>query len=239
MKQLKILGLALIAIFAFASVVAATASAELGEVKPGLLFLKGVTFPITLKATSGTAVLTSAAGEITCTESKSETSFGNEGEETPAHVTLLNNVTITFTGCTTEKGAVGCRSETSGGVKDPKNTILALVDVHFVALLNSSKELRPGLLFIVLNSPLLINCGALKVEVRGAVGGSVEVEQTEDVSGGKFVLPTALKCDTSDALCKALLEEKPFEANFGGKFEPATQTATATATFSEMVKVDD
>ncbi|MFI4991981.1 MAG: hypothetical protein ACHQHO_13860 [Solirubrobacterales bacterium] len=246
MKQLKILGMALIAVFALAAVAAATASAELGEVTPGLLFLKSPTFPITLTSSGGPATLRVGGEAVVCQTFKNEAKFENENGSIPPHVVLIKNVKIHFSECTALNGAVSCRGENAGG-KDPKGTILVVVDVHFVALLNAAKELRPGVIFIVLGKEgaeaeekLVINCGILKIEVKGAVAGEVLLKESgEDITLLTVDLPTALKCDTSDELCKKLLEEKPFLARKEAVFEPAEQEAKVDVHFTEMVKVDD
>ncbi|MFI4991957.1 MAG: hypothetical protein ACHQHO_13735 [Solirubrobacterales bacterium] len=239
MKQLKILGLALIAVFALTAVAAATASAELGEVTPGLLFLKGPVFPITMTSSGGPAVLTvPGVGTIRCETFENAAKFENENGNIPPHVQLIKTVTIDFFKCKETVNNVACRSE-AGGVKDPKETILVVVDTHFVALLNSAKELRPGVLFII-PGVLLINCGGIVIEVKGAVAGEVILKESgEDITLLTVDLPTALSCDTSDGLCKKLLEEKPFLANFNGLFKLAEQKAEVDIHFGEMVKVDD
>ncbi|MFI4991982.1 MAG: hypothetical protein ACHQHO_13865 [Solirubrobacterales bacterium] len=238
MKQLKTLGLALIAVFALAAVAAASASAELGEVTPGLLFLKGVTFPITMTSSGGPAILETSAGTMQCETFTNEASFGNENENVPPHVVLVKGVKSDFLHC--KEGTIACRSE-AGGAKDPKETILMEVDKHFVALLNSAKELRPGVLLMI-PGVVMLNCGGALIELRGAVPGEVSLKE-----GGEGItlltvdlpIPTTTKCDTSDPLCKKLLEEKPFEWNLSGKFEPAELSAQADVHFSGMVKVDD
>ncbi|MFI4991972.1 MAG: hypothetical protein ACHQHO_13815 [Solirubrobacterales bacterium] len=237
MKQLKMIYVALSVIAFAASLTAATASAEVGEVTPGLLFLKGVTFPITATLAGGEAILTAGVNSIACTEAKAEASFSNEGEAVPPHVRLGSNGTIDITGCTTQGGTVSCRSEAEGK-KDPKGTVLAAGNLDAVALLSSSKELRPGVLIIV-STPAIVNCGGLRIEVRGALAAEGELtEATEDVTLGVARLPTALSCDTSDATCKAILAEKPFQANFSGTFESASITAEAHLHVSEMVRID-
>lgn len=243
MRRIRLFGLTLLALFTFGVVVAATASAEEGNVAPGLLFLAGEEGPVSVTGKGGKATLNSAAGSIVCesTETKSDT----EGQEAGKHIELIR-IHIHFLGC--KNGKLACNSEENGKA-DPKEQILILIDLHFVNWLNTeTKKLEAGLEFIILNNklenPLTIKCGIGLVEVRGSVGGLLKVASlTADITSGTVVLPisSTLVCDplgVNFELCKKILE-KPLEANFAGKFESATETAESSFELGKMVVVDD
>jgi len=233
MRSIRLLGLALLSVFAFGAVVAASASAAEGPA--GLLFLKGAEEVAMIEGTAGVAKLSTAAGKII--ECLKVTVLLNESEKTK-HVTKFKDVDLHFFEC--KEGKLAC--STSG---DPKEVILVLVDPIFVNLLESTK-LQPGVALLVLNAklenlPISITCGVGIVQVKGAVFGLLTLGA--DVGGGDIeaatlTFPNALPCDSNDTLCKELLEKQPFQANFNGAFEAAKQTATAALKITPMVEVD-
>jgi hypothetical protein len=245
MKRIRILGLAMLALFAFGAVVAATAAAE--EKEPaGLLFLEKEGPPVKMEGTGGTATLETLPGgaKIVCTANTFKATAGVKGE---THVTL-GTVTIDFTGCTFgAEGAISCSSETEAGVKDAAKTILVEADLHFVSLETSAGKLVPGL-FVMLLKDVIINCGGTKILVLGIAIGEVEkASATADVTeiGLNFVaIPKLLACDKNDKLCKE--EKEKFAcatsgslcANVTGTHESADQVAKATVKISPMVAID-
>ena len=232
MKRLRPLGLALIAVFAIGVIAAATASAA----EPGLLFLGKETGPVTFTGTSGKGELITPVGTIKCV---ANTESGTLGEAGQTHVTL-GKATIDFTTCAKKEGEteISCRSEVAG-VKDPKGTILVdNADVHAVNLLSAKNVLEPGL-SVRINGTLMLNCGGIIVEVRGAAFGVVLASLTADVESAGLDFEGGLKCDTSDALCEKIMSEAPLEANLTGKFEAAEEITKAEVTFNKMVLFDD
>jgi len=232
MRSIRLLGLALLSVFAFGAVVAASASAAEGPA--GLLFLKGADEVAMIEGTAGVTKLKAAGKLIEC---KATTILLNESELTK-HVTKFKDVDLHFSGC--KEGKLACNTE-----GDLKEVILVLVDAHFVSLLKGT-ELVPGIALLVLNPKLedlaiTIKCGVGNILVKGAVFGSLKLGA--DVGGGDIeaatlTFPNTLPCDTTDTLCKELLEKFQFLANFTGTFEAAEQTATAALKITPMVEVD-
>jgi hypothetical protein len=247
MKRIRLLGLALMAVFAFGVVVAAMAQAE--EKEPaGLLFLAGEKAPVTIKGTiEKGAKLVSAGGTIEASGGTTEAECGTDaGEET--HVTLCLNVKIDFTGV--KDGFVPCNSETNS-VKDPKETVLVDsatgADIHFISLENGAGKLIPGIVVILLKN-VVLNCLGVKVEVKGSAVGSIEgASATADVTKVtlNFLSKAELekiKCDKNDKLCQAILGTGnlggALSAKIGEKFEPAEEIAKAKVESNKMVLID-
>ncbi len=244
MRQLRMLGLTLIALISLASLAAATATAT----EPGVLTLGGValTEPITVTGLGKeVSTFSTAAGKIKCQEVHIEK--GELGAAGQTHINL-GKATLNFLKCKLLKGVSesACRSENTKGEKDPVETILVAVDIHLVDLLVETK-LEAGIAVILLEpagtafGTIKINCGAVIVLVRGVVNGLVVVSSlTEDITSGSFhFLPGADKCDSSDLLCTKYEKENPFEGSITGVFEKATEEALVPFTLSQMVLVDD
>jgi hypothetical protein len=232
MKRVRLLGLALMAVFALGVAAAATASAA-----PGILFLEKESAPVEFTGTSGAGELKTPAGTIKCTANTDSGTIGTTGETHPN----LGTATITFTGCKEKKveTLLACSSENAKGEKDAKETILLKGDLHVVELLNAKNELEAGVAVILLET-LLLNCGGGKVEVRGAAFGLVLASLTADVTAATLDFVAAGEtCDTSDTLCKEIKEKFPLEGNFSGKFEKAEEITEAKVTFNKMVLFDD
>jgi len=202
------LGLALLAVFAFGAVVAASASA----VESGILYLKGEEGPAIIKG-EGKEVILLTDGllkvEIKCTIVKFESEIGAKGD---THSTLGTS-TVDFEGCKLVKEAskVACSSENTAGTKDPKEVILLVkedTDVHLVALLNGS-ALEPGFLLGLLEESghdLTLNCAGVKVLILGAVflavkGKNQATEEVKEIE----IKSTENECDSADELCKTEL----------------------------------
>jgi hypothetical protein len=225
MRRIKLLGLALMAVFAFGIVVAASASAE--EKEPaGILCLGGIVCPTVVfkaaKQATVTKLLIDNLTQIECKEISSTTTFPEK--ENLTHLTL-GEIEIDYEKC--KRGEVGCRSENIAGVKDPAETILQVgidTDVHTISLLNGAKLLAGlliGLLELVEGAKkldLTINCGGVKILVLGAVHLDVlKAEPTKDVKEVE-ITTTALTCDTADTLCKLELDKWAATA-----FDPLTK----------------
>jgi hypothetical protein len=239
MKRLQTILLALMAILSLGAVVASAASA----VEPGLLPLSGETFPaagVPFTSTSGKGTLTTAAKkEIVCNTDDDKGTLGGKTGET-AHI-ILGTVNILFSGCKAEGS--GCRSE-EAGKKDPAETILVGLpeagkeaDIHFVALLNGTK-LVPGLLVILLEN-VVINCGGLKLEVKGTATGEITgyTEGTDVTSFTANFIAKPLPCDESDKLCKEQLG-KGLRAEVGKGEEEAQEVTKDENTAEKMAVID-
>lgn len=234
MRSIRLLGLALLSVFAFGVVVAASASAAEGPA--GLLFLKGAEEVATVSGTAGEGQLVDGltGKTIKCVKTEVLESKSEKGK----HIDLFKDVDLHFSGC--KEGKLACN--TAG---DGKEVILALVDAHFVALLESTK-LVPGIALLVLNAKLenlelSITCGVGIDLVKGAVFGKLTLGA--DVGGGDIetatlTFPTSLPCDSLDELCKKIAETEPFLSNFAGKYGAAEEKATAELNVKPMVEVD-
>jgi hypothetical protein len=237
MRQLRLLGVTCLAVFALGAAVAATASAT----EPGWLLLAALEKPIEVTTTSAVTKFKTAAGTLTCQKlSTLKFTFGEKGS---THVTLSLDTDLHFTECKSE--ANGCRSENAKGEKDPPETILMLVDAHLVNLLNGEK-LEPGIALRILNSalevgPIKLTCGVLKIELKGAPKGLViNVSLTEDVTKGTVDFSETFdKCDSNDKECLAIEEKEPFLAKFKTEFQSCTLEAETPFTLNQMVLVDD
>jgi hypothetical protein len=247
MRQIRLLGLMLLAVFMLGSLAAATAcAATVDEEHPGWLTLAALKEKDQIKA-----AVTSAAWELKvageavglrCTGVEVlKLEFGAIGD---THITLsLIDADLHFKGC--KKGELGCRSEDLKAVKDPVETILVLVDAHLVALLKGT-TLVPGVMLIILDQntlelgTVLIKCGTGNVLVKGALRGEVTTgaSLTEEVKEFTLVQNNAATCDTSDALCVKFEKELPPLANFKGTFEKLEVKGENKLTLNEKVLVD-
>lgn len=250
MRKARILGLALMAIFALGAVTATTA---LAKEPSGLLFLPGQTGPVTFKGSSTTAepLLKVEKDRVACTSLEFSGSLGKEKNELE-HATL-GSLTVTYTGCKETEKVSKCSSENAKGEKDPAETILQLeagTDAHTVSLENAKGELAPGLLVGLLSvegKPLTLNCGLIKVEVLGSAFLEVKgAKEGTDVETVEVKPNPEAKCDKEDALCKKELEAwgvAGSPSGLGGKLATTEFNATFTAnptkvTFSKDVLLD-
>jgi hypothetical protein len=226
MRRIKLLGMALLAVFSFGVVIAATAQAEEKE-PPGYLFLPGEKEGAnTEKGEAAAEVTFKTLGllkdTITCTKVRSTAALAGTG----SHLDL-GTQEFDFEGC--KLGKVGCSSENIVGAKDPKEVVLLVkedTDLHLVSLLDGSKLLAGrliGLLELVSGEKkldLTMNCGGVKVLVLGATFFDVlKASPIEDVKEIE-ITPTLLTCDKADTLCKAELEK--WDAK-GAVFNEATK----------------
>jgi hypothetical protein len=208
MRHVKLLGIALLAIFALGVVAAASASATEPS---GILYLPKQEGPVEVTGEGGLGTLTTIGllkVKIECEKTKFSGEIG-KGEGT--HSTL-GTLTVDYTKC--KLGANQCQSENIAGEKDPEGTILQVAedtDVHLAALLNTSNELEPGILIGLLELvketkklDLTLNCAGVKALILGValllvkpLAGHSFSEDVEEVE----ILPTNLPCDKEDKLC--------------------------------------
>jgi hypothetical protein len=236
MKRVRLLGLALLAIFALGVIAAATASAtEAGILPLGASFVQA---PI-LKGTGGEGVLLSGTTKIKCVKLKAEATLGAAGA---THINLGVG-TLDFEGCKVVKGAseIACKSE-----GDETEIILLKVDVHLLNVLTASKELEPGVGVKLLENLKLL-CGILKIEIKGTAIGLVLdpegklIKDTEKIE--LHFVHEGEKCDTEPAadfkLCLAW-QLDTLLAKIGTNFELAgEEILVPLATTNEMFLVDD
>jgi len=176
MRKLKLVALAALALFAFGAIAASTAFATEAEESnnPRLLVLEGKASEIKGTLKGGESRLEDLAGKTlvgTGSElllEKCEIIAGLEKD-----TNLCFDVPIHFTGVKKEK--VTCRSESLEKVKDPIETVLALLDVHMAAGLNlpTDDSLVPiftaKVLGVDLTEDLEINCGGVISKVLGTI----------------------------------------------------------------------
>jgi hypothetical protein len=242
MKQLRLLGLMLMAVFALGSTVVASASAS----ERGVLTLKeAASVEATGEAKANKGALTSSGKSIKC-----ETLTINKillTEPGKTHFNLSKDVDLSFNKCKSE--GVACNSEGDG-----KELILVLVDIHLVNLLDKAGgKLDPGFIALVLSPELtaagvLILCGLLHITVKGATGGLIEplnakneITLTEEVEKFGLIARPSVVCDKeNEKVCEELLAGAPLLANFGAGFVAATEeTELYTMTIKPDVLWDD
>jgi hypothetical protein len=242
MGRMKLLGLALMAVFAFGIVAAATASAE--EKEPsGLLYLAGEEGPVIIKGTGKEVTLLTDGllkTEIKCLTVKSEGELG-KGEGT--HSTL-GTLTIDYEGCKLG-GKIACSSENIKGEKDPKETILQVAgdtDAHAASLLNGTKlvaGLIIGLLELVEGEKkldLTLNCAGVKVLVLGSTFLEIQkASPTADVTE-VGISGTELKCDSADTLCAKEFEKWGVKALEFNKKTEKDELVTCPSGLAAFVK---
>ena len=238
MHRFKLMGLALLAVFAFASI-AAAASAE----TPLILTLPGEkAAELKFSGEGGKGILEDAGKRtIEGTKVKATATFAAvAGKEADSET---GEASLAFEG--TKKGAVACRSETKAGVKDPVETILVNVALTAASETTAAKELQ-GVLVNELKETLFINCGGVKEEVKGALPCLVTPVLTEIAAGGAVEIKCAQKegkqttgtCVETKATCEKLTKN-PFLANLGGGVESAGEEVTVKGSFNKMVTLDD
>jgi hypothetical protein len=225
MRQIKLLGLSLLAVFAFGAALASMASA----IEPGVLYLGAETGPLGISVANQAVVsrLTLGTVEVECKEIEAS---GTIGEEKQTHSTL-GSLGITYKGCTSEKGTIKCATVNAAGEKDVSGTLLLAAkntDLHLVALLEST-TLVPGILVGLLEEgtlDLTLVCGLVKIKVLGATelkvkGAGVGTEEVKAIE----VEPTTLPCDsaTEAKLCETELNK--WGVTVGGKLCPLGATA--------------
>lgn len=246
MHRFKLMGLTLLAVFAFGAFTAALASATppllltLTEALKGLEYSgKSVTVVPTLETTGGkTITCVSAKATAAFTEATGKTSDSEKGTGT-----------IDFLEC--KQGKVACRSENKAGEKDPVETILTPL-----TLLGGSEKTSAEVLQYILAAKitpadgsgiLFLNCGAVKEEIKGDVPCLVTPALTEVLAGETVTLTCAQAkgvqstgtCVENATTCKEL-KENPLLANLGtGVFEGSGEQLTISGTFNKMIRLED
>jgi hypothetical protein len=237
MKRVRLLGLALLAVFALGVIAAATASATEAGILPLEKTFKAA--PI-LKGTGGASTFTvlPSGSVIPCEKVKVEATLGAAGE---THINLGVG-TLDVEGCKIIKGESKIACNSPG---DAAEVVLLKVDIHLLNVLKE-KELEPGIGIKLLEN-LKLTCGLLKIEIKGTAIGLVLdpegllVKDTEKIelhffTGGE-------KCDPEPAadfkLCLAW-QLDTLLGKIGAGFEVAHEvTLIPLATTNEMFLVDD
>jgi hypothetical protein len=174
MRKAKLLGLTVLALFAFGAFAASGAYAveKEEENNPRILVLEGEASQLEGILTGGEALLVQLNGEKTIPAR--EESLLLKGCENLSGNTkdtnLCKDVPLHFTGV--KQGLVACRSENAKGEKDPVETVLELLDLHIAA---GGSPLRPLLFMRLLGTALeeevILNCGGVKIQVKGVKEG--------------------------------------------------------------------
>jgi hypothetical protein len=230
MKRVRLLGIAILAIFAVGAVAAATASAT----EAGLLYLESSKTAFSFTGTGGAGELKLGENSVKC-EKLEATGASTETK----HVTLGTG-SITFKGCKLEKEKVKTACNTEGDVKE---TVLVPIDFHLFNALEGTK-LQAGLAVLILNPNLKIKCaaGVTIVEVRGWTFGLVlTTNLTSDVEKVEaHFFAAGETCDTGETFCENIKKNKELlESNLSGKFEPSQLIQLASLTFNQGMLVDD
>ncbi|HEV3318537.1 MAG TPA: hypothetical protein VG053_02250 [Solirubrobacteraceae bacterium] len=173
MHRIRIVGLCLVAAFAFSAVAVASASAT--EV---LFELKKGSFPATFISEGGKSKLTTTAGsEIECQSVVDSGTIGSatEGSGKTAH---LGTVSIKFKNCRSVSPNVECKSTGA----NPEEIILPSAEFHLGLLVPGAEAEKPGVLFLLpgatvgnpLGGKFTFKCSLASVEVKGDVVGKLE-----------------------------------------------------------------
>jgi hypothetical protein len=193
MRHIRLLGLALTAIFALGVVGASSAIAENPEILPVPTPTTPLAFTIDPVATSKPTLETSAGAKIVCNEAK------GSGEFTSAR---LGTGTINLTGeC--NFGGTKCKAE-----GDTNGTLLMKVDVHLVDVLPLANELRLGIVLQPLPQPFVLTCGLGKIELLGSAIGVVLVKDLQKTKDGEVHfegtkgMQSLTECDLDKAFCE-------------------------------------
>jgi hypothetical protein len=248
MRKFKLVALAALALFAFGAVAASTAFGVEEPNNPRLLVLEGKASEIkgTLKGgefrwedLAGKTIEGKAAELLVegCTIiSEAEAKDTNLCKDVPFHLTGFR------------KGVVACRSETLAKVKDPIETILALLDVHLAAGLNlpTNDNLVPiftaQILGVDLAEDLEINCGGVLVKVLGtlACAAGPGLENTK-----KLEISCKINAATHDAEkpdCTVLCEDVGVigvKSTFGVEPNDAWESFTLSGELNKDFFIDD
>jgi hypothetical protein len=206
MKQIKMLGAAIVAVVALSVVASATASAALPEFTPGA---KGTTFT----GTSGAGTLQSLGGTIECT---SDTVTGVlTGPKT-------GTATIAFKGCSafTIFGAKSLDSKNAG-------EILTSVNLELCYINKAKKEV--GILTEVAKTVHIEVAGKL-IEITGDAVGVITPINTKTT---KFAIAYKGKGDNQEpAGCEGKTENLLAKENEKGVFENSSETTTEETVFA-------
>jgi hypothetical protein len=230
MKQLRLLGLALMAVFALGALVSGTASAD----NAGILFLFGEEGPIafSIKGGGGTLAAAGSALKLACAEVTGEAESVKEEEGKKTQYKLGTGV-VTFKGCKETKGESKGTCNTAGAASE---TIVVKYGWHIFDALEGT-TLKAGISLLILEPPLVIKCfaGTAKVEVKGAALGLLKCLPGQECLAGVpsikeiflAFIGLGVLCDSSGTYCPKVKLE-PFLASFNGTFEAGEETAEAT-----------
>jgi len=216
MKHFRILGLALLALFALSAFAASMASAEEGVLNPANFTLKG----------GKQKLINLRNEEIACKEVEGSGKFLTEKEK-DQHATG----TLDFKGCT----ALGLAANTLG---DASGVFLAKV-LYLICLTNSSTLLF-GILVLALESPVHIEVPSVKqlILVKGFVIGSLA--KAGELKGKEF----AVNFTEEDKPAKCEINGNSFTSTYLASVDTkedidAFQLGEATVTFAEEVVLMD
>jgi hypothetical protein len=158
MHRFKVFGLALMAVFALAAVVEATANA-------GSMILPEFTTKTGWEGTSGVGKLTTAAGdEIKCATGTNTGKTEASGK--------LGTFNITFKTCKSEKPIANAECSSTGAAKE---TIVTGGTWHLVLTTISGAD-KHLIWFLV--SPLVVKCSIFEFKISGNVLGSISPANT-------------------------------------------------------------
>ena len=216
MQRFRIIGMAILAIFAIGAVAAATASAE--ELR--LLPLGTTANPVKFNVSSAGGELGSEVAKITCVKDK------GTGETTSAR---LGKFRVTFEECKNVASGAACR-----GLSDLPGNITAEGEFHLRRLLGTEAEQKHIVVFFLLKE-VHFSCSIVLVKVTGCVAGLIEpinklakeltIKLT--VSGGKQVI---LEADTDGELT-GMEKCGPLQVSVN-EAAPANGTESTTETMS-------
>lgn len=237
MKRIKLMGLALIAVFLLGALGASSAMAEEGG-NPEILPLPTPTAPLTFTSeTDGPPRLVTTAGtEIQCKEAT------NEGEFTSKRLGTLH---IDFKECKEVKTEVSCTS-----TNDKTGEILTEGKIHLVDILPTG-TLDLGLWFEPLaigGGDLKFKCGIIGVEILGSLIGEVDNEHGEllkDLEKGKHFIVLWKEEKQGEQLIKTCMLDEEFckgktfelKSTFGKGEELAAEIADALVLFLKEIEI--
>jgi len=223
MKRIRIIGLALVAVFAISAIASATASAA----KPEFVFAgikKG------LKAKSGSATLETASKEkVTCTSSSNggEIEGGNGSKK-------VTGIIVKFKGCKSS----GFACSTSGAASEEIITNSLSGELGYI----KAAEKTVGLDLLPTGGGEFVefNCagGIVKVKVKGSVIGQITPVNKKVTTAEHFTLTFTQSggkqgIEKFETGVKDTLET----SKNGGAFEGSAEAATAEVTGEETVEI--
>ncbi len=250
MRQVRLLILACLALFAFGAFAAQAAMAE--DTKfPEVLLLTGNASEAEATFKGGQSALETASGKTIAAESLEFTLKGCKAESgKELDFSLCAPVLLDIHGL--KKEAVECRSEmTNKEQKDPIGLVLVWVDLH-LANEKVGSELESLLLFKVLGAlaletseELQLNCGGVAEHVKGVIAclltpGLKDVATNENLTiSCKIKAPKTGEGEKGE--CELLCEwlTNTFLANLGLGFEKAWMSAEAKGSPNKDVLIDD
>ena len=218
MKRISIVGLCLMAVFAFSAMAASSASADLkAQVKGGSIV--GVTF---LSSAGLAQLFTKAGSEIDCKDATNHGLFLSA---------TLGNILIRFLGCSSSGFSCKTVGAGAGEIHLPLSTLFHLGLAH----LTGATAGVPAAV-ILLGKVIEIECSVLKIKVQGNLIGALQRNgqpvplntpitdfnlNFQQTSNGVQHLRLILMPGTTG------LSTYDLEANLGGGFELASEVVNA------------